>query len=358
MAEVSYRVAHISDLHLAGEAEYRGYHDRPSLLAKAGLLMGAITRADLTTTMSTYGRQRLRALTRAMAGKSPYTKPYDGFVITGDLATTGHARDIAAAVKYLSGQGIPGAADPSVGFFPFPADRLAIVPGNHDRYMGRLCSPRSAEFEAGYHFGETWELPAKRHSDKRSTVNTAVIRRGQSDLGLGVVGADFSLPVNGFPNPFVHLGRGAVTDSILEDMVRNTRRLQREGCGVIWATHFPPLKKSWKLGLRGYKRVIGAALQCKVNLILSGHTHDPEIMLAAAEKPGFAGIRVITAGTPCGTGEGERSYYELNLTVHDSISGPGVRLSSHPKKMILFELPDRNWTNGSPGNIADFLPAY
>lgn len=358
MSEVSFRIAHLSDLHLAEVPEEVGFHDRSGVRHKAGLLLAALTRANLSRTMSSYGKTYLRALSRALAGRSPYTQPYDGFVVTGDLATTGATGDIAAAYRYFSGRLIPGSADPSNPPFKFPEDRLAVFPGNHDRYLGRNCAPRSAEFESGTHFGGTWDVPAKKHSAARSTVNTSVIWKQPGLPGLGIVGADFSLPSESFVGPpFLHLGRGRVRRAIVDKMLAETKQLRAQGCGVVWATHFPPVSGPRSLALAGYQAVVDAAASAKVGIILSGHTHEPDSCSVPAKDGSFSGIRVLTAGTPCTAGEGERSYYELNLTVHQSVSGPGVRLDSY-QKMIYFELPQRNWAMGMPGNIGEFLPAY
>lgn len=359
MSEVSFRIAHLSDLHLAAQAGHVGLLDEASARNKVGMLLAAAIRQDIAHTITSYDRRYLRALSRALAARTKYaTIPYDGFIVTGDLATTGAKPDIEQAAKYLGGVAIPGSCDVDNPPFKFPVDRLAVFPGNHDRYAGRYCVPSSVEFEHGAHFGSTWDVPAKKHGDARAEVNSTVFRKAGAKLA--VVGADFSYPAQAFPKilyPLKYLGCGRVADHIIDAMVTETKRLQSEECAVLWATHFPPVKSKRTLQLHGFERVVEAAVSCKVNLVLSGHTHQAN----PSQYPTFGrqlpGVRVISAGSATSAGEkGDRSYYELRLSVHSGVT-PGVRLDE-VTEMIFVTLPERPWMNGVPGNSAEFCPAW
>ena len=312
--------------------------------------------------MSSYDPIYLRALSRALSGRSRFTRGgYDGIVATGDLATTGDARDLAVARAFFDGVPMPGFAG-SLADRPhkFDPEKLAILPGNHDRYAGTWLTPTSTQFESGSHFTPDWTLrPPGSHSDDRAHVNTAFfpVREG---VRLAVVSADFSY--RGFPafpaGVWRYLGSGVALSSTLAEMSTATKLLVEDGVAVIWAMHYPPsIQEGDKfLRIENPDDIARSAVRAGVNLILCGHTHRPRVDQLTIGGGRFTGIRVVNAGTATGAGEGERSYYDILIPV--SKSKARIKIEQvRSIKMIYSRWANRLQYAGEYGRSAEFCPA-
>ena len=342
-----FRVAHLSDLHIASEAERCGFHDKKGLMAKSSIFLQALYGLRAKELMSSFSLRYLRALTRSLSTQHSLDgKAYDCFLVTGDLATTGEHEDISEAKKLFSGGYIPGSAEGLANAgLKIPYHRLVILPGNHDRYIGRWLTPKSTNFESKRHFGRWWKIDNPEHSAVRSKVNFTVLEP-KGKVTLAIVSADFALTKTPYIRFWRMWGCGNATQSIIDEMVKTTKKLVEEGHAVIWATHFPPVapKVSRLLRLSRHKSVIRAAELAKVNVIFSGHTHEANSYHRASD------VRIICAGSPCGAGDGERSFFDVELEVRNRCV-----TAARVTKMLYTERPARAYQGGFRKR-GDFVP--
>lgn len=348
----TFRLAHASDLHLAQRPGHRGVSDLSSKWRKLALVLQAAAGRDARDIMSTYSTKQLRALLRSLRGLSRFSRgEYDGIIITGDLATTGLAADMRSARNVLDGSGIGGLDLRMVG--ALPPERTVLLPGNHDRYAGRWLSPHSAQFEMGAHFGSNWCTHSPIHSDSRSQLNSVVLPE-KNGVHLAVVTADLAL-ISTPLNLLNAWGCGLAHASVLSEMVAQTQAHTSAGIAVIWAMHFPPVPGvPWHLALTKDSAVGDAARSAGVEVILAGHTHIANANAQASSSKGFTGVRVVCAGTPCAAGDGERSYFELQVLVSNGVR-PYARVQT-VTKMKYTPMNDRPMHNGQHGDSADFCP--
>lgn len=351
---VSFRIAHLSDLHLSRHPNVFGFNEARGLRAKLGILLNAAIGGDFGRLMGSYDMGALRALNRALQVIRASDRPFDAAIITGDLATTGLIQDLAVARMYVSGNTVAGGADISNHPYPFSSHPVCILPGNHDRYGDRWMRPVSAVFESGRTFGERWACTFPVHSSTRSVVNSFLLAQ-RDDAKLAIVAADFSFPAEAPPrSPWTYLGKGFANPAIISQMVEETRRLKADGCSVLWATHFPaddrPKDKS--LELLGARKVVEAAVTEKVPLIFSGHTHHAQHQYQVTYNDKFSGILQINAGTSTATGMGQRVFHDVTLTIYPQ--SRVIRASVVP--MVYLPMSDRPIRGGRHTNRGEFVP--
>ena len=120
-------------------------------------------------------------------------------------------------------------------------------------------------------------------------------------MPLAVIAADFTLRAdNDASNPkrLMRYGQGFAYDDIVSKLVSKTTDLKGRfpNIGIIWTIHFPPTKECagfcGHLELRHHNRVIQAAHNSKVNLILSGHIHDRKSIKLSE-------LNIVCAGSAC-----------------------------------------------------------
>lgn len=348
-----FRLAHISDLHLGEVQGLKGYLGEEGFLRKLGVLLGCAVYGDARPIMGTYSSQNLRALVRALSAKTAYvTVPYDALLVTGDLATTGWATDLAVASAFFQGKPIAGSHDLSNSFTPSLLD-LVLLPGNHDRYEGKRLLPKSNQFESGQHFGPFWRPIADAHAEKRSVVNSLLLseKNGQR---LAIVTVDFSYSEDDYPKGFwKYFGQGLATTDTVNLLAAETKKYTDKQIAVVWAMHFPPEISGVKrtLRLERSSEVVKAARESNVEIIFSGHTHEANPNLQVTRNGGFTGVRVVSAGTPCATGEGEKSYFDVELKVG------GSRVSIHKVTKMAFTSMRKYAKQTFPAtNSAEFCP--
>jgi 3',5'-cyclic AMP phosphodiesterase CpdA len=248
--------------------------------------------------------------------------PYDGFVVTGDLATTGDQQDLSIARSFFEGSLCYSIRHQSEQFslFKFPADKLAVLPGNHDRYDGLLCHPGGTNFEDTDAFCEQWRLtPTTSLGNSKEKVQS--FHFSKNDDSLTVIAADFSLPQGKYRNPLRYLGKGLVNAEILKALVNRTE-MAKQTSAVVWAVQFPPRFRglSRSLRLEDEDRLIDSATRLGVSHILAGHTHICDRYFARSRNSNY--ITVICAGSPTARGTESPSFFDLeiavnNLTVED-----------------------------------------
>lgn len=224
------RFAHISDLHLSS---LRGLGGR-RLLGKR--LLGYLSWRRKRR--FEHRRDVLDALTRQLLALS-----FEQTLITGDLLHIGLPEEFRQAQAWLERLG--------------PADKLALVPGNHDAYAPETWDQSFAHWQA-YLQGD---VPAPQDQ----TIYPSLRRRGP----VAFIGLSTALP----SPPFMATGRlGEAQLSALAKLLRDCRH---EGLFRVVYLHHPPLTggEKWRKRLvdcaafEALLRVEGA------ELVLHGHSH-------------------------------------------------------------------------------------
>lgn len=331
MPHAQFRIAHVSDLHLAESPGENGIHQQTLLWRLVCAYIPALIFSNYRPWAVSYCPDRLRALTRSLLGKSYFNElPYDGYIFSGDLATTGMTPDMAVAAAYLNGRPMHQVSAKHL-LLALPSARTVLVPGNHDRYYGAKLKPESVEFERGSHFGGSWRIKETKDASVRSFVNHSILHKNGAKLG--VVCGDFSYTPENAPAFFgSYIGGGCVEDSTVNEMIRRTLLLQSGGVPCIWVAHHAPIPTGFNpfLRLKDARKLGDGALETGIRTILCGHTHvASKIEYAIKSRKGTDRTRVICAGSATEYGKGHRSYFELLFNVASEVEEPKVRLAEH-----------------------------
>jgi len=295
----AFRLLHLSDLHIAGEANRYSlvdpYHPISSFLK-------SLARAQSPLKIPSHDARAARALAMQLAqdkGK------YDAILISGDLATTGSEEDIKAAHDYLHGKlwhtkviidNIPSICDVS---------QLIWMPGNHDRYEGNSFKPGCKRFESPDYFGGNWRKFNHFQTDLGNS-NGPVHSYHLKKLNnvLTIICADFSYPESDSAlwcsgqNAGDHAGQGIVLKDVLNELERVTdeSRKRFEDTAIVWVSHFPPkfagVAKS--LELVNEEELLKLAAKLDIPIIFSGHTHETRDYPIPLKNHN---VRVICCGT-------------------------------------------------------------
>lgn len=326
-----FRILQISDLHFGHPADHvnpleAAVGGRNSLLAGSMEVFRTIARGSakgelaLVFSPSTFNPDVAQVLLRELHAQLP---DLDAVVVTGDLATTGENPDLALAKSFFRGA-LPPEWNPLGGLPSLLADSeipILCMPGNHDRYTGRLCAPGNRNFEE--HFGKLWDFDrgkAYQISGKSSLVKFSAIQSRNSVLFICM--ADFSLAdVKAGDKAGGWIGQGRITEATLEHLEVGTKRVVKAarlaGCNAaaIWAVHFPPAYPniSPKLDLHDSRLLVEAATRCDVRFILAGHTHQA---LWYEAKAATSAAQVICCGASAGLSQHDAfSFTLLEVTV-------------------------------------------
>lgn len=328
MATAKFRIAHVSDLHLAERPGETGVGRRKleKWRARFAFLLGTF-KSNYRPSMTSYHLPYLEALTRSLRGETFYnSEAYDAYIFSGDLATTGLAEDMAVAAAYLHGRPMHQIALRK--HLKLPHARTVLAPGNHDRYCSAKLWPVSTEFERGTHFGAEWCIGQPTHSLARSTVNhTVLVKEGAQ---LGVVSGDFSYTAENSPRSALrYLGGGCVEQGTVDEMKRRTALLRENGIPTIWVAHHAPVKSPGMfLKLENAHLLGDAALDSGVRYILCGHTHkESGFYPAATSRKTTDRVRVICAGSATSFDTDNRSYFELLFSAASGSSSAAVHLA-------------------------------
>lgn len=254
----SFRLFHISDLHLAASTYYteRGR----SFLRSYGL----------KETAERHFRPAQLALLKAVARAAYLSSPLDAILITGDLANWGDVESLQAALRFV-------AADPADTWHDtegLPTLRgrdvpLYLLPGNHDRYSQGVGGWGGA---GGTHFDEVF----KDYWNVGQGVNGFVLKQS-----LGIVIGDLTLASSFHGTTFLGglwgQGKAYIERVAFMRVMTQLLREQYSNIPIIWAVHFAPgfegLPRDLQLIDDG--RLIQAAQDMDIRYILCGHTHEP-----------------------------------------------------------------------------------
>lgn len=335
-----FRLLHLSDLHVAGEANRYSlvdpYNPKVSFLE-------SLARVQSPLKIPSHDARAARALATQLAqdkGK------YDAILISGDLATTGSEEDIKAAHNYLHGklwhnkeliEDIPSICDVS---------RLIWMPGNHDKYEGSSFEPGCKRFESPDYFGGNWRKSNHFQTDIgnfNGPVHSYHLKK--LDNVLTIICADFSYPKPNLDlwfsdqNAGDHVGQGIVLKDVLSELERVTdeSRKRFKDTAVVWVSHFPPSfpRVADTLKLVNENKLLGLAEKLGISVIFSGHTHE------AMDYPvttGNQNVRVICCGT---TLEHQANDPKLCLQV--------IELDVLSSNQMTVTLDRKFWREGSGG---------
>jgi hypothetical protein len=266
-----FRICHLSDLH------FRAF--RPGSTALDFMIKNARSKRtararDLITSFRYTVHDPVIAKYMAEFVYS-HQEEFDTILVSGDLAQTGTDPDLFEARQFFA------EPDPRRGFMSvlgkptisFGQVDIFVAPGNHDRWQNDAGDAGGKLFDAM--FSPLW--PSSRR------VNTLIVEDLLTADKLALVAVDFSLLSNGMalpPSDVFLLGQGRVDGLILRELKLETARVRLEnaGIGVVWVSHFPPLSGvvglANSLKLIDGDRLLEAARDCSVELILSGHIHS------------------------------------------------------------------------------------
>lgn len=223
---------------------------------------------------------------------------FDSLVITGDLATTGNARDLRAAYRLCAAapahQGVylTSTGRPTLNQWA-QAGRLDILPGNHDRYRSRVnfCRPGGTRFDAIFDPRQGRAF----WSAGQGVAPGVAIRRGNAVVHI--VKADFTLHRgdNGLYHYWLPgwLGEGRVYRAVLDKLIDTTDQIRiqiRQSGGfpiTLWAIHFDPSSTDATLQLLDWRLFADAADAVPVTAVLCGHTHETKIKPLSAKTTAF-----------------------------------------------------------------------
>lgn len=259
----TFRLLHVSDLHMGVRARVVGFPDSLSMQPYP-----AGTPALLAP--SSYDPHLTDAAARWMYRHAGL---YDVILVTGDLATSGNPADLRVASGYLFDPvNIGYLSQAGTATLQAAGTPIYILPGNHDRFDGWYLGPGGVEFDAV--FGQTCWAAGQ-------GAQTLVVLQAANCERLALIGADFTLlsyrHANGL---FGYLGQGRVYQTILTALAQATQ-LVRQAHGadlaVVWAVHFPPdfAGIDPNLSLLDQHLLVTAASACDVHHVFCGHTHEP-----------------------------------------------------------------------------------
>jgi 3',5'-cyclic AMP phosphodiesterase CpdA len=183
-----FRFLHLSDLHLSAQPGRLG----PLALLKPLRIPLKLHQFGLLASHDPFILNELDNLI-AYLGRSGLL---NGIIVTGDLATSGGAGDQSFSATKI--------------FTWDRCARVAILPGNHDRYRPPFCTPGNLQFDISH-------LPL--WTVGQGAQSSIVTVDGGS---VAVVAGDFSLPAS-VKNPARFLGRGRVNARTLDAMIQLTQ---------------------------------------------------------------------------------------------------------------------------------------
>ncbi len=218
----------------------------------------------------------------------------DLLVLTGDMATTGMATDLALAENRFKinpnwlGEGSANHYRPPLR----DSVPSLVIPGNHDRYKDGIGTAGGTNFDLS--FNGFWQtIPS---------VTGRVTWEGVGrDDALLIIGADFSLKSNqdikerGLKRLGRILGRGLTHADVLQDLVQLTSslKLKHSNAAFVWAIHFPVgLVEDDNLALLNWQQIRHEAGIHGIQLILCGHIHK-------RTRIDHTDCKVLVAGSCC-----------------------------------------------------------
>lgn len=222
-------IAHISDLHLLAVASD-----------------GSGARADVRTRLVSIGRPldvsaRTERARRALA--AAFASGADHLVLSGDLTEMGHADEMELAAELLSESG-------------FAADRITIVPGNHDRYAHHHAWRDALS-------GPLAPFTASSAGEPGKVVDLGSIRLLPFDVTI---------------RQSVALATGLLSDEAARTLDSRLRGFGSKPTPVALVQHHPPYDRGpvwrWLDGLSGWEKQRDVLARHENVQVLHGHVHE------------------------------------------------------------------------------------
>lgn len=244
----------------------------------------------------------------------------DGLICTGDVARTGQLKDMRRAAELVLSKA-SGSADfvslpylgqrdgvfngAYLGLSSMSVDQVALLPGNHDRYLDETGMLGAKTFEE--HFGTHWpgNRVVTRYIEKSGHRRVAIICFESNLEFVGQVQPAWMLKRYGM------LAQGTV-EPILNQLKLATKECQALGDLVLWATHHPPVplaNSSHFYTLHGQQQLLDLAEELNVPLILGGHHHKPQ-----AHRDMRSGPTVFVGPTLCEYGAEGAGFVVLEIS--------------------------------------------
>ena len=229
----AFRIAHISDLHLAPPA-------RPSLGRDPKRWL---SRFAWRRKRNRHSPEALGAIVADLKAQAP-----DHIVITGDMTNFSTREEFAAAARWLSDLG--------------PTDQVTVSPGNHDALAGQGGPDRFAAWRPWLGDDGGGEFPMVRRRGPAALVNLC----SAAPTGL-------------------HSAEGVLEAAQFERLPGLLRRLREEGRFRIILIHHPPTPGvvSRRKSLRRASDLLSILEAEGAELVLHGHAH--EATTSAARGP-------------------------------------------------------------------------
>jgi len=325
-----FRVAHISDLHFASENSRKGYLSRPGLRKKIEGFFEALVEGNSPLKPMSFNPAAAVRLTEELEELHSREKIHC-VLATGDLATTGAPADIAVARRFFEGRVLVNSDQNRVEKVPSLVDSkcpIFCIPGNHDRYEGLRCRPKSKAFEEKVAFGNFWDKPycpkGKGNAHSRVRINLLKAPGHAVEESLLLYRIDLSLigqAQPGFPH---YLGHGVVSSEILKQIDTMTKSAKKKWgvqTPMIWAVHFSPGSCCPSLALQGAEQLLKKAADLHVQYIFAGHTHQAkeETVTVKNSKGVDVAVKIYTSGTTTGY----EDELPLQYAIHELWVGNG-----------------------------------
>ncbi len=286
-----FRLAHLSDPHLGPLPEVRLRQ-----LASKRVLGYVNWQRNRAVRL---GNTALDALMADIAATAP-----DHVAVTGDLVNLALPAELTAAAAWLR----------SIG----PADRVSVVPGNHDAYVPGAAR-KAARLWAPFMTGDSRDaaadeppVPQTLHGEDAMGVRFPFVRRRGAVAIVGTSTARASAP-------FMATGHFGTTQSLL--LAEALERLGREGYFRVVLIHHPPVRGStaWYKRLIGGTRFREAIRQSGAELVLHGHNHRAGVrLIRGPEGP------VPVVGVPSASAQADGHHEAARYNLFEIDGAPGA----------------------------------
>jgi len=302
---LTFRLAHLSDLHL-------GPLPRPSFGQLAGKRLTGYWNWH-SSRKDVHDMRVMAAVAEDILAAAP-----DHVACTGDLANIGLPLEFQAARAVLEHLGGP--------------DRVSLVPGNHDAYVGGSLAAMLAALPA-FLCGDGHARPAFPYLRRRGSLALIGVNTGITTL------------------PFMATGEiGAAQARAVSALLAQTAR---EGLTRVVMIHHPPHHDGARFGRRlvDAARMEAALAEAGAELVLHGHNHRASLdWLKGPSKPipvvGVASASAVP-GSPGHQAAwhmleiaGEGADAKINLTIHTREAGgrivSGAPLPLDPRQTAAF----------------------
>ena len=323
------RILHISDVHVTRLDEILRYE----MMASGPLqrFMARVERGYRDALKAVYlNSSDPSILTRLTAWMLRSVAEFDLVTISGDLADSGSADDLALARRFIFG---PASRDyphetaarpgqPSIGTIAGLPRRIPVVlfPGNHDHFASELLRVQSPSEKTSWYrqVAKRFEEWVSQNGERALEYQFAVDEKGNlvprgkagpNSERFAMIVADFAIDRTAGRAPdsvFGHVSQGRVVRSDLDQIVERTKETG-ETMPVIWAMHFAP--EPGELGppeepVREVLKLIdsdqleAAACDLNVPVILAGHTHRYLDLTKSSDRPNLARVASAACRLP------------------------------------------------------------